>query len=44
LVKEAYAKYYVMDITKLNSVVPNTRAEDLALRLSKYFKNLERLL
>lgn len=44
LVKEAYAKYYAMDITKLNSVIPNTRAEDLALRLSKYFKNLERLL
>ena len=44
LVQEAYKKYYTMDITKLNSIKPTTRAEDLALRLTKYFKNLERLL
>ena len=44
LVQEAYKNYYAMDIAKLNKITPNTRAEDLALRLSKYFKNLERLL
>lgn len=44
LVQEAYKKYYTMDVTKLNSIKPTTRAEDLALRLTKYFKNLERLL
>lgn len=44
LVQWAYQNYYVMDLTKLNSVVPTSRAEDLALRLAKYFKNLERLL
>ena len=44
LVQEAYTKYYAMDISKLNSATPSSRAEDLALRLAKYFKNLERLL
>lgn len=44
LVKEAYRNYYYMDISKLNKVVPNSKAEDLALRLAKYFKSLERLL
>lgn len=44
LVKEAYSKFYSMDISKLNKITPTTRAEDLALRLAKYFKNLERLL
>jgi hypothetical protein len=33
-----------MDISKLNSITPTSQAEDLALRLAKYFKNLERLL
>lgn len=44
LVKEAYRNYYYMDISKLNKVVPNSKAEDLALRLAKYFKSLEKLL
>lgn len=44
LVQEAYSKYYAMDLSKLRSVKPETKAEDLALRLAKYFKNLERLL
>lgn len=44
LVQDAYRNYYVMDISKLNSITPTSQAEDLALRLAKYFKNLERLL
>ena len=44
LVKKAYAQYYAMDLSKLNKVTPWTKAEDLALRLARYFKNLERLL
>ena len=44
LVKKAYAQYYAMDLAKLNKITPSTKAEDLALRLAKYFKNLERLL
>ena len=44
LVQDAYKNYYVMDLSKLNSITPTSQAEDLALRLAKYFKNLERLL
>lgn len=44
LVQTAYQNYYVMDLSKLNSITPTSQAEDLALRLAKYFKNLERLL
>ena len=43
-VKEAYAKYYSMTMKDLTSAVASTKAEDLALRLARYFKNLERLL
>lgn len=44
LVKNAYQNYYNMDLAKIQWITPTTRAEDLALKLVKYFKNLERLL
>ena len=44
LVKEAYKKYYYMTFKELTSAVPESKAEDLALKLARYFKNLERLL
>ena len=43
-VKEAYARFYPLSIARLNWVKPATKAEDLALKLAKYFKQLERQL
>ena len=43
-VKEAYARFYPLSIARLNWVKPTTKAEDLALKLAKYFKQLERQL
>ena len=40
-VQEAYSKFYPMNIASLNSITPTSKAEDLALKLAKYFKQLE---
>lgn len=40
-VKEAYSRFYPLSIAKMNGIKPATKAEDLALKLAKYFKQLE---
>lgn len=41
LVKEAYEWYYQLSIDKLAKIKPTSQAEDLALKIAKYFKTLE---
>lgn len=40
-VKNIYAQYYSLGLDRLNKIKPTNKAEDLALKLAKYFKTLE---
>lgn len=44
LVKDAYKWYYGMTLGQLARMKPTSQADELAINLAKYFKNLERLL
>ena len=44
LVKEAYRNYYQLDLEAIWKIKPANKAESLAIKLAKYFKQVERQL